>query len=228
MYGEPKFLLVDILVEHYEELEFLWGQRLAALQSPLYILPELLDLEERIESHVQGLLVSEEQMIPLVEEGLSSDDSLLAFAASYALLRLNSKTAAQQVMDTLFQAEAGQLDGIRQAMCYGPIAMIREQLREAFAAAPAPTAVAAAEALAFHHQVEPRVERLGAFLQDENTEVRQAVWRVIAMLDSTLKPQQASVIIPSRPYEAALRDEDPAVRRAAMQAAAWTRQEWLL
>jgi hypothetical protein len=29
-------LILDILEEHYEELEFLWGQRRAALRAPSY------------------------------------------------------------------------------------------------------------------------------------------------------------------------------------------------
>jgi hypothetical protein len=160
MIGPKVQMMQDILEEHFEELQFLWGQRQAAFESPAYTLRDLLELEERIEAHVQGLLGGGEQMITFVERSLSEDESLLVFAASYMLLRLNSQTAAQQVMNAFLQAEAGQLDGIRQAMCHGPITMIRDPLREAFAAAPTPIATVAAETLAFHRQLDPEAERL--------------------------------------------------------------------
>ena len=89
---------------------FLWGRRREALYSPEYTLPELLELEERIEAHVQGLLVGAEHTIPFVEDGLSQDEPLEVFAAAYTLLRLNIDFAARQVMDAFLQAEGKQLD----------------------------------------------------------------------------------------------------------------------
>src|SRR5437868_12873331 len=98
-------VLIDIVKEHFEELQFLWGQRRPALRSPLYTARELLDLEERIEAHVQGLLVAGDQVIPLVEEGLTGDDPLLVFASTYALLRLNTEAAIQRAGAAFAAAE---------------------------------------------------------------------------------------------------------------------------
>jgi uncharacterized protein (TIGR02270 family) len=217
----------DILEEHYEELEFLWGQRQSALRSPAYTSRTLLDLEERIEAHLQGLLIGGEQTVALVGPGLSDDDSTLAFAAAYTLLRLDSESAVQQVMDVFMGAKGGQLDGIRQALCYGPIDMIIGQLRESFATSPALIAVATAEALAFHRQFDPKVPRLGKLLRDENQNVRQAAWQVVAILGSTSLPEPVLLDSPEL-YESAMRAEELTVRREAMWAAAWSRQQWLL
>ena len=116
--ANPKVrILIDILEEHFEELQFLWSQRQTALRSPRYTLRELSHLEDRIEAHVQGLLIAGEQIMALVEKGLSADDPVLAFAAAYALLRLNTEAASKRVLDSFRQAKGGQLDGVRQALC---------------------------------------------------------------------------------------------------------------
>jgi uncharacterized protein (TIGR02270 family) len=218
-------VIPDILEEHFEELEFLWGQRQEALRSAEYTLPELRELEERIEAHMQGLLVGGEHTIPIIQEGLSEEDSLTVFAAAYALLRLGIESAAQHVMEAFLQADGEQLDGIGQALCHGPIDMIIDQLKEALASGPAPVAVSAAEALAFHKKLDPRTPQLAEFPQDENANVRRAAWRLI-MLTSTNQP--LSPDISSLISEAAMNDKDPTVRYQAMLTAAWTRQPWML
>lgn len=218
-------VIPDILEEHFEEFEFLWGQRQEAIRSSEYTLEELLELEERIKAHIQGLLVGGENTIPFVQEGLSQDDPQPAFAAAYTLLRLRIDSAARQAMDTFLQAEGEQLDGIGKALCHGPIDMIFSQFQDALASAAAPIAVSAAEALAFHKKLDPRMPRLGEFQQDDNPQVRRAAWRLI-MLTSTNQP--LSPDISSRLSEAAMHDEDPSVRSEALHAAVWTRQPWVL
>jgi hypothetical protein len=64
----PKLTFIpDILEEHYEELQYLWGHRQVALRSPRHVLRHLTEFEERMEAHVQGLLIAVEAMVPLVE-----------------------------------------------------------------------------------------------------------------------------------------------------------------
>ena len=110
-------------------------------------------------------------------------------------------------------------------MSYGPIDMILSQLQEALTSAAAPTAVAAAEALAFHKKLDPKTSRVSEFQQDQDAEVRRHAWRLIM-----LGPPSGLVSpdIASRLSEAAMYDEDPTVRREAMCTAAWTQQMWLM
>ena len=217
-------VIPDILEEHFEDLAFLWGQRQEALYSPDYTMPELRDLEERIEAHVQGLLVGGENTIGFVEDGLSQDEPLEVFAAAYTLLRLNIDSAARQVMDAFLQAEGPQLDGIREALCHGPIDIVMGLLHEAAASAPAPIAAAAAEALAFHRKLDPAIPQLAEFSQDKNAKVRRAAWRLIMLVSPT---GQLSPDVTAQLSDAAMHDEDPGVRAEALQAAAWTMQPWL-
>jgi len=225
MAGTRLRVIPDIVEEHAEEVAFLWGQRQEALRSPEYVLPELIELEGRIEAHIQGLLVGGEHTILIIEGGLADDDPLVVFATAYAFLRLNLQSAVERVMEALSHAEPLQLDGMRQALCHAPINMVTSQLQEALASAGALVAVTAAEALAFHGKLDPKVPRLSEFLQDENAPVRCAGWRVIMLNSSSLL--SGSEISPQ--LSAAVgNDEDPAVREQALYAAAWTRQPWLL
>src|SRR3954463_4173147 len=101
----PKRFMADLLEEHYEELDFLWGQRRAALRSSAYTWRELHQLEERIEAHVEGLLVAGEDLPEYLADKLGGDEADAVSAAAYPLLRLRRKEAALLVGDALAQAE---------------------------------------------------------------------------------------------------------------------------
>lgn len=175
-------VMIDILEEHFEELEFLWQQRQEALRSPEYTLPELAELEERIEAHVDGLVLAGEAAIPVLEAGLAGDDPLIVFSAAYPLLRLDRDDAAKLVMQTLQEAQGPQLDGLRQALCHGPLQRIERSLHEAVKSASAPVAAAAAEALAFHSLLDAQNTRIADFLADADPQVRSSGWRITALL----------------------------------------------
>jgi uncharacterized protein (TIGR02270 family) len=204
----------DIAEEHYEELQFLWSQRRNALRSPAYTLRELGMLEERIEAHVQGLLViGEENVYTFVDKGLTGEDEMAAFAAAYALLRLGTPTALAKVLDAFRDAKGKQLDGIREALAFGAAQPLQQQLTTLFLSGPLPVAVAAGEALVLQNAVRPAYEHVARFLTAEDPNVRAAAWRIVA---------NAVITVPADLYERALRDDDPAVKSAALAAAAWT------
>jgi uncharacterized protein (TIGR02270 family) len=211
-------IIPDLLVEHFEELEFLWGRRKHALCSSALTYRELLDLEERIEAHVEGLLVGRDDTLPVVRDGLGADDSSVSFAAAYSLLRLQSATSAGMVIESFSQAQEGQLEGIRQALCHGPIDLVADSLRQASATASVPIAAAAIEVLAIHSRLGLEANRLEQVFPDENPEVRLAAWRVNGLI-GYVRSQQ--------PYETAFADKDARVRREALWSAGWTQQKWL-
>jgi uncharacterized protein (TIGR02270 family) len=212
-------MIPDLLVEHFEELEFLWGQRLNALQSPVLTRRELLDLEERIEAHLEGLLLGGEESIAVVKEGLAADDSFVSFAAAYSLLRLQTAMATRIVMEAFRQAQEGQLDGIRQALCHGPVELVLDDLKQASVTGSTPIAEAAIEVIAFHTRLGSEAKRLEQLLSDENSEVRRAAWRINGQV-GFVRNQQS--------YDAAFNDKNSRVRHEALYAAGWTQQKWLL
>ena len=202
----------DIAEEHFEELQFLWSQRRNALHSAAYTMLEIGRLEERIEAHVQGLLVLGEHLPEFVALGLASSDSMPAFAAAYALLRLGSETALERVRTALLQAEGNRLEGIREALAHGPAQPLIPLLQSLFISAAPPLAVAAGEALAFHRALQLSPEQLLPLLRDEAPAVRRGAWRIAAYGGMALQPAL---------YDIALRDGDPGVKAAALTAAAW-------
>ncbi len=211
-------VIPEILEEHFEELAFLLGHWESAIRSAAWNRRSLKDLDERIEAHVEGLLAGGEETIPEGKGGLVNEDPMVSFAAAYALLRLQNPTAAQIVMEAFRQAQEGQLDGIRQALCHGPIELVLEDLRQAAAATLAPIAAAAIEALVFHSKLGPEAKRLEQFLSDGNPEVRRAAWRINSRIAFVRSQTQ---------FETAFTDKDPLVRREALLSASWTQQKWL-
>ena len=225
MASSPRQFLIELYQEHLEEASSLFEQRQDAIKDPDYTLPELIELEERIAAHIDGLVLGREKAMAVCQEGLSSGETSTTLAAAYALLNMDHRDAADLVWQAFQEAENGPLQGLCMAMSYGRIDMILAQLQEALASAAAPVAVAAAEALACHEKPGPTVPRLGEFLQNEDALVRGAAWRLIMLNASSLLPGPE---MSARLSAAVTNDEDPAVREQALYAAAWTRQPWLL
>ena len=201
-----------IAEQHYEELQFLWTQRRHALRSAAYTMREMSRLEERIEAHVQGLLVLGEHLPEFVAPGLASADEMAAFAAACALLRLGTADAVEQVRDALLAAEGPRLAGVREALAHGPAQPLIPLLQSLFISAPPPLAVAAGEVLAFHRALQLSAEQLVPLLRDEAPAVRRGAWRIAAYCAVALSPTA---------YDVALDDDDPGVKAAALTAAAW-------
>ncbi len=209
----------DILEEHSEELEFLWGQRRKAWRSPLYDLRSLSHLDERIEAHFDGLLTLREPGQAYLEKWLGGDDPVHVFLGAYGLLRLDPAQGGPRILDSMHQAAGPRLWELRQALRHGTIAPIRGKLQQALAGSPAPVAVAVAEVLAGHGVLEMTNEQFNKFAKHEQPAVRHGAWRVAARTTIPRKPES---------YEAGLRDEDVGVRRRAMTAAAWGKHSGLL
>lgn len=217
----PRALFIhDILVEHVEELEFLWAQRCARLNSSVHTLRDVAELNERIEAHVQGLLLARSMLPELLAPELLEPRRSNAFAAAFPLLRLREPRAAAQVTAAFAEAGGAALAGLRDALATAPVDLTVIALREQFAAGTAPRAAAAAAALAAHKAMDPLAPRLQALLDDADAGVRAQAWAVVARVDP---PGRA----PPRPWESALRGDDAQVRAAALEAAAWTGQPWL-
>lgn len=202
----------DIVAEHYDELQFLWTQRRAALRSPSYTERELLLLEERIEAHAQGMLVIGDRIADFVEPGLTGDDEMPAFAAAFALLRLATPDALARVIDAFATAKGKKLAGLRDALSHGRAAVVAPQLTSIFLSADAPVAAAAGEALAFSGGAMPLAQHVERLVRADDAAARASGWRIATY---------CGVRMPTDTYEIALGDDDPQVKGAALTAAAW-------
>jgi hypothetical protein len=53
-------IIPNIVQQHVEEAAFLWSQRSRAVHAPHYNLKDLIRLDERVETHLDGLRVAED------------------------------------------------------------------------------------------------------------------------------------------------------------------------
>jgi uncharacterized protein (TIGR02270 family) len=202
--------------QNLDELQFLWGRRRSALRSPAYSTRALAMLEERIAGHADGLLALGDDLLTFVGAALDGEEELPAFAAASALLRLGTPAARRRVLDVFASAAGPRLDGVRDALAHAPMASVQPllpQLTALMTAAPARvTAVAAAEVLVFHGAAAPDRAYVERFVRDADPALRARGLRLAAYTGSAL---------PADVYETGFRDDDAAVKRAALAAAAW-------
>jgi len=170
-------------------------------------------LEQRIETHVEGLLAAGIDVLPVLEEGLTSEDPAASFAAAYALLRLENESATLAVIQAFSGAKGQQMLGLRQALALARMEQILPSLPFLFFSSAAPTVAAAADILACHGALPPPGVTIETLLEDQDPTVRETGWRVVANAGLNLDPKL---------YEMVIHDESPAVRRAGLWAAAWT------
>jgi len=213
----------ELLDTHFEELEYLWGQRRAALHSSLYTLRSFADLTERVEAHIQGLLAVPTALPALLLPRLESEDREGVFAAACPLLRLSDSTQTAAILAAFASAQGPRLAGLRDALSFAPSGQFVMAMRQSLERAEATQAVAAAVVLANQRLLDPASPRLASLLTDESAEIAELAW-----LATTEADTRSASSTRTRPYQAALAHADPRIRNAALYSAAWTGQSWTL
>ena len=212
--------IADLLQVHAEDLAFLWGQRREALASRRHTLREFGELNERIEAHIQGLLVAEPAaLVAMLQPQLAAPDRDEAFAAACALLRLAESSSTHPVVVEFSRATAPKLAGLRDALGFAPHALFAAEMQSALDQAKPITAASAAVVLANHRLLDSLSPRLALLLEDADPLVCELAWRAAAVADATAK--QAA---PKRNFKHALAHAAPAVRSAGWAAVAWSGQ----
>ena len=212
--------IADLLQVHLEDLAFLWGQRREALGSRKHTLREYAELNERIEAHLQGLLVAEPAaLVTWLRPQLIGDDRDEVFAAAYALLRLAEPASTHAVVVEFSRAAGPVLAGLRDALSFGPEALFAAEMQSALEQAKPITAVSAAVVLANHRLLDASSPRLARLLEDTDDAVCALAWRAATVADAA-----APLTAPKRPFHHALAHAAPAVRSAGWAAAAWSGQ----
>lgn len=212
--------IAELLPRHAEDLAFLGAQRREALHSRHHTLRELAEINERMEAHVQGLLVPPTQAVAaLLAPQLASQDRDEAFAAAYALLRRDDLGTTREVVAAFAQAEGDSLAGLRDALSLAPPTRFAVEMKTALERARPVTAAAAAVVLANQRMLPAQAQRLGQLLEHDDPEVCGWAWRAASLADA-LGESPAH----TRPYQHALSHPVAGVRHAAWLAAAWSGQ----
>jgi len=152
----PVFL--DIVEEHFDELDALWEHREANVFTPEWTLRDLAEHEERAEAHLDGLRLSEMHGVALAREKLGTGPSA-ATAAAFVLWESGDTDARNVVLEEFRNGDAPIRDGIRHALRHLSAVELRQPLLDAMAGNPA-VAAAAADVLAFHRSPLPPFDHL--------------------------------------------------------------------
>ena len=204
----PKVYL-DIVEEHFQELDFLWELRERSLFRPGLFLKDLARIEDRARSHLNGLFVGELHAVDLCRPHLSGGDTAAATAAALAFLAFNITELDDEVLAAFAGGPPKAREGIRIALRQSDGARIGPRLTE-IATSPDPgVRAASADLLAFHRLPPPK--GLDALFFDDAPHVRVLTCGAIGRFGG---PWGGDYL------EHALKSANAEVRRAALEASA--------
>lgn len=203
-------ILMDIVEEHFDELDFLWEHREANVFTPDWTLHDLAQHEERMEAHLDGLRIAGEAGRELVRDRLEADEPSAATAAGLVLLSGSAPRDVDLVLDHFAGGDDAVVDGIRVALRHHGIDGIGDRVRELAAGEAELPAVCACDVLAFHRVASFAGAR---FLGSEEPLVRRLALGALGRTGQLALDQVAD----------ALEDAEPEVRRAALGEAARAR-----
>src|SRR5262249_43206829 len=160
-------VLLDVLREHLEELDFLWEQRERVVFAPDWTIRRLGELEDRAEAHLDGLRIGGGEAIDLARPALAGTEPGAATAAAFVLLAANSATLADEVITAATSGGDEVRDGIRIALRHGDVRLVRDRLYDLAVGSDNRLRAFAADVLTFHRlrPPPPEVDRL---LDDPN------------------------------------------------------------
>lgn len=166
---------------HLEELTFLWRHRDRTMALPGARDADLATVEQRIEAQVHRLQVETADYVPWLASKLASDDAVEAFAAAFLLLRIDP-LGPKAVAAALATAAPDKIEPLRKAVCYGPVLALADELDALAVGGVNVAAAVALEALARHRFGTPTRQQVAPFLDSPDPLVRQAGWRVVALM----------------------------------------------
>lgn len=204
--GRPPVLL-DIVEEHFDELDFLWEHREANVFTPDWTLEDLAEHEERAEAHLDGLRLSELHGVDLAEERVAGDQTFAATAATFVLVETGEPDLLELVAGALRTAPAEACDGIRIALRHLPAEALADTLTALLGSEEPFRAACAWDVLAFHRRSVEGIERL-LTTDDEAAGVLSlgAAGRLATLTTDDVRRATAH--------------PEPAIRRAGFEAAA--------
>ncbi len=220
----------ELLELHAEELETLWNRRLLAHRSHGWTLGARAKLDARIAAHSDALVLAADEARALVDAQLASGELPATLAAAFVLLSREDPAGAERAHEAFEAAEGLTLEAFRQAFHHAAPERHRTVLDRLAASGSDAHASVALQALAFHG-VAAQYDRVVALTRSRDPALRAQAWNTVTFLASAS---------PTSPVYAGLRaalgasftkgqaDPDPAARGALHEAAAWTRQGWLL
>lgn len=202
-------ILLDVIEEHLEEADFLCQQRKNALSERGYNLGLLTELEERLQAHLEGLILAEADVWNLLKPKLFEGERGEAFAAAFVALASGESGYRDDLTKALDQAEGPVLEGIREALRHSTSVEVEAILRSRLGAAHGRIRAIALDVLSFRRSPID-VKQLELFLLYEDPAMVAAAATAVGRL--RVRPLMTRL-------EGLLGSDNPHVRREAMRAA---------
>lgn len=206
----PDFeLLWDVLEEHLDEAEYLWGVWEQSLVAPNYALGDVAEhAESRLFAHIEGLVAGGAPAASrLLVPALESDDFDRVCAAAAALLLAPGESGVRAVLAAVHELPT-QRPALVRALACSDRADVRARVRDLLTDMDESVVAAAAEVLLFHH--ESLGDAVPVLLASDDPHARALGLQ--ALPNDPAAPKKA------RAVQAALADENPVIVDAAIGA----------
>ena len=165
-------LLSEILEQHAEDAAFLWTLRRQSLVSAKYDLNELVQLDERLEAHLDGLRIGREQSWKAAKETFKLDSNGEAFVFSHIAYHNADTDQIAEVIETV--KGSGLHEGLISAVGWMPLEIAKPIFQQLIKSSDEAECAMGLGAMSLHRE-EP-ASGLTGFLNDNRvTVVRRAV-----------------------------------------------------
>jgi hypothetical protein len=211
--------LLDIVEEHFEELQTLWSLRLGVVESPEWFEPDLAKLDARIAAHADALVLSIDHAIELFQAALAGEREQ-AFSACFPLIFSNLQNNRQWVLDSLRGCKGPGLDGFADALCHTPGIDGWSGELKSMAAGNDPPAMVAGLVLRFRGSADGDARAVEWLRQSTDPFDVLRSWTMLCHGDRAP--------LAETDLERAWSDGDPELAKLAAYAALWSKQDWFV
>ena len=205
--GRPP-VLIDIVEEHFDELDFLWEHRESNVFTRDWTIEDLAEHEERAEAHLDGLRLAELHAVDMANERIAGEETFAALAATLVLFETGCEEPRERIGEALRNAGMDAFQGIRIALRHCAVDGFTNPLQDLLAGDDPSRRSGALDILAFHRR--PVSAPLDQVLAAEDPRTRSLALGAAGRLGAL----EASHVA------AAMASPEPEVRRAALEAAA--------
>jgi uncharacterized protein (TIGR02270 family) len=120
-------IIPEIVSQHAEEASFLWLLRNAAVYAPHYVLADLVRIDNRIESHLDGLRANGESGLTICKELLGQNE----FEGIFSAAILSFETGDNSRIQTILGMESNSAElcrGVTSALAWLPYVLVERHL----------------------------------------------------------------------------------------------------
>src|SRR5260370_5715159 len=118
MATSPRAFLVELYEEYLEEASFLYEQRLTLLHNPEVTWKKIGEFEERLEAHIDGLVVGDKLALEVCTRHADEGDYGELYTATCVFCRQDQRDSVLAIFDQLDPADTKKTSAVAAALKY--------------------------------------------------------------------------------------------------------------